>query len=213
MGTLTKASLTELKPDGSEGTSVEVQFNPLSLKVTYSNQMSSGDQAGGSPKQFVGSSTMKMTMELWFDTTDSADDVRDKTRAVAYFITPKDETQEGKNVKMTPRVKFAWGSFLFEGLMDSMDENIEFWSETGVPKRASATLSFSEQSIKPELRSNRNASAAGQTPTATPQVGETMQALASRSGAGNRWQDLARANGVDNPRSLPAGVPLRIPSP
>jgi hypothetical protein len=211
MGTLQKANLTELKPDGSLGTPVHVQFNPLSLKVTYSNQLSSGDQAGGAPKQFVGSSTMKMTMELWFDTTDSQDDVRDRTRAIAYFVTPQPGRQEGKDVKIAPRVQFSWGSFLFKGIMDSMDENLEFWSEAGIPKRASATLSFSEQQVQPDQRPE--ASKAGQTPTAMPKTGETLQELVARERTGRRWQDVGQANEVDNPRSLAPGAPLLLPTP
>src|SRR5262245_1872639 len=47
--------------------SIEVQFNPESLKLTYSNSMQGGDQSGSSALQFVGQSTTKLAFDLWFD--------------------------------------------------------------------------------------------------------------------------------------------------
>ena len=41
------------------------------------------------------------------------------------------------------------------------------------------------------------------------QSGETLQQIAAQHGSS--WQDIAAANGIDNPRNLPPGTPLRIP--
>src|SRR4051812_18967920 len=124
---LTRAKLIELnqqftdKKDG--GNSVEVQFNPESLKVTFANQLvqpQGGDQAAGNPgRQFVGAGTTKLALQLWFDVTameqDPVDDVRRLTQKVIYFMTPQ-KSDADANKLAPPGVRFQWGSFLFDGM-------------------------------------------------------------------------------------------------
>ena len=87
-----KAKLIELKQDFKDekpgGQTVDVQFNPETLKVTFANQLvqpQGGDQAAGNTgRQFVGAGTTKLALTLWFDVTamidDPVDDVRRLTR-------------------------------------------------------------------------------------------------------------------------------------
>lgn len=59
--------------------------------------------------------------------------------------------------------------------------------------------------------SDRPATVTGQTHTVT--SGDTLWALATRFlGDGSRWQEIADANGVRDPRSLAVGQTLRIPN-
>ena len=212
MGQLAKAKLIELVPNGDDWTEgsheVEVQFNPPSLKVRYSNQISGGHQAGGSPKQFVGQSTTSMSIELWWDSAEEGTDVREKTREVAYFIEPKKDTQDGKEVKIPPRVRFLWGSFLFDGIVTGMDESLEYFSESGIPLRASTSVSLSEQAFQFTIQP-AGAGGAGTSPTTTAQDGDTMQSIAERNNQAS-WQDLAEANDIDNPRDPGAGTLVQV---
>ena len=149
------AKLIDVKPSGKK---VTVQFNPETVKVSFANQLQpSGDQTNGNAsKQFVGSGTTKLNVQLWFDVTapvfESAtpgagtmpgqpvDDVRKLTKDVAHFITPqKDPENPEKN--LPPGVRFVWGSFQFDGMMESLEESLEFFSHDGKPLRASVTIS------------------------------------------------------------------------
>ena len=47
-----------------------------------------------------------------------------------------------------PAVRFLWGSFQFDGLMDSLEESLEFFSNDGRPLRASMSLTLSQQKIQ-----------------------------------------------------------------
>src|SRR5436190_21316424 len=102
---LQKAQLIEMAPNlqqtASGATPVNVQFNPESLKVTYSNQVATSDtqgaQTGTAALQHVGRGTTKLAVQLWFDVTHptasdvnatSTSDVRELTSKVSYFITP-----------------------------------------------------------------------------------------------------------------------------
>ncbi|HLM66341.1 MAG TPA: hypothetical protein VK358_02385, partial [Longimicrobium sp.] len=162
-GTLEKATLTELWPgsdnvlaernkDGGDPKRVTVQFNPQTLKVSLSNQNAGGTQPGGSATQFVGQGTTKLSLELWFDVTlprpagdDPKGDVRNLTKEIAYFMTPQEVTRGTETGLLPPGVLFQWGTFLFKGTVDSMDETLELFSEDGKPLRAGVNLSLSKQ--------------------------------------------------------------------
>lgn len=221
---LEKARLVKITWD-EEGQVVEtsdpvpVQFNPETLKVAYANRSAGGDQRGGSAVQFVGSGTTKLSLDLWFDVTapapsrpaDEADDVRLLTRKVVDFIEPKPTGEEDKFIP--PGMRFLWGSFLFEGVLDSINESLEFFSEEGRPLRAKLTLSLTSQRIQFEFNPAFGQAGAGAPASATrPQTpvreGESVQQAAAREGRQDEWQEIANRNDVDNPRNLPAGAPL-----
>src|SRR5262249_59504784 len=91
-------------------------------------------------------------------------DVRELTKKVAYFITPKKVSKE----YLPPAVRFQWGSFHFDGIMDSMEESLEFFSSDGVPLRASVSLSLSQQRIEPFAGKAAGAGGAGGGPPGAP---------------------------------------------
>lgn len=212
---LEKAKLIEVK-DGQDGKVVPVQFNPQTLKLNFSNQWSGGKQpSGGETPQFVGSSTTKLGMELWFDVTlpipdrlpDPGGDVRKLTKEIVFFLTvPADETDVEKRVP--PRLRFQWGTFLFNGVMDSMDETIDLFSSDGVPLRASVTISLSKHDLSYQFGAGTGGlgkrPAIGTSPLTLVQSGNTLQQMAARAGVSD-WQRLARQNGIENPRRLNPG--------
>jgi len=206
---------------------LKVQFNPETLKVNFSNQSSSGDQRGGSAKQFVGAGTTKLTLELWFDVTaplaegeTAVDDVRKLTEKVAYFIKP--QPGKGKNRKkwLPPGVRFLWGTFLFDGIMDSLDENLEFFSEEGKPLRASVSISMSRQEFQFQFlcsdeKGKEKVSSDGCPATSTQQqaaaeAGKTMPEIAGEQGLQDDWQNIAAANGIENPRFITPGTLINM---
>jgi hypothetical protein len=117
-----KAELVELNPESRRprrGTRVVVQFNPELLHISHA----------------VGTSTLRM--QLWFDMSGDEEhaarvDVRTLTSRVAYFTRPRSER--------LPVVRFSWGTFQFDGMLESMDETLEFFSADGRPLRASLSL-------------------------------------------------------------------------
>lgn len=237
---IAKAELREIKPDGSEGKRVQVQFNPETLKVTFANQVvppnnsaaggggarSGGgrDQRGTSATQFVGKGTTKLSVQLWFDVTSvlpqdkrGTTDVRELTKDVAFFITPA-QSQEDENKYVPPGIRFLWGTFKFDGIMESMEESIELFSIEGKPLRASVTIGLSQQGIEFAFNISGGGSAQatlganipggslpGTKPLAQAQSGSTVQGMAASLGKGASWQDIAAANNIENPRLLAPG--------
>ena len=251
---LTKAKLLEINWDENNRVTVvggddqnenknnlEVQFNPSSLKVAYSNQVENGGDNSAS-LQFVGRGDSKMSIELIFDVSGKEagdrNDVRKITEKVAYFMRATPITQpapangngngagngSGNNENQTrfkvPGVRFQWGTFLFDGVMVSMDETLELWSETGQPLRATVSISLTQPGINFDFATmSNNASAtsppgqnnqAGTTPQTPVPSGSTLQDMVNQAGLAADWKAIAAANGIENPRALATGNLLNL---
>jgi hypothetical protein len=217
MTALTKAKLIELDQkfttEKSGGHQIEVQFNPESLKVTFANQLvqpQGGDQAAGNAgRQFVGAGTTKLALQLWFDVTamekDPVDDVRRLTQQVVYFMNAQPSEDDPKKLA-PPGVRFQWGSFLFDGVVEGMEESLDFFSPDGKPLRASIALTLSQQKIL-DVKfegDGRVPTLPGQAPLKAAKQGESLQAMAGRSGKQD-WQAIAAANGVEDPLRMVPG--------
>ena len=224
---LAKATLSELKPDlktpedSAKDKAVVVQFNPDTLKISFANQIQQpeggGDKRGTPSQLFVGSGTTKLTCTLWFDVTapqpkqpvdgwTDVDDVRKLTARVAYFITPHEDKKDPKKF-VPPGVRFLWGSLQFDGILDSVEESLELFSPEGKPLRASVAISMSQQKIVvfPPQGATGPKKPIGTSPTTPVPQGSSVQKV-----AGQNWQGVALANGIENPRLPSVGVRLDL---
>ena len=195
---------------------VQVDFNPESLKLTLSNQSSGGDQQAGGSTQYLGPGSSTMSVELLFDTSASGIDVRKRTEALAYFIVG-DAQREGEQRMAPPKVSFRWGSFIFEGIIESMDETPEYFSEEGVPLRATVSLSLKRDALVlyQEERLGQRTQEPNQgmgevQPLSPARTGDSVQSMAGRSGRSNDWKAIAAANDIDDPLRLEAGAMINL---
>ncbi len=235
---LAHAQLIELDADFSAeksgGKQISVQFNPETLKISFANELvqpEGGDQAAGtSGRQFVGAGTTKLALSLWFDVTamtDSPfDDVRRLTTEVIHFMTPAPDADDPKKL-VPPATRFSWGSFLFDGIVEGLEENLEFFSPDGKPLRAQITLTLGQQKILVSaFTGDGRLPSPGQTPKAPARAGDSLQQMAGRSGGGvggsarfsakasvggvsvgasAGWKGIAAANGIEDPLRLAPG--------
>jgi len=222
--TVVRAELHELKDDLSDvlsgGKRVPVQFNPETLKLSYANQIQAQNngsssappqrpgrggtnQSQGTPaRQFVGAGTTKLAVQLWFDVSAATaapfmvDDVRRLTAEVLYFMKPKDPGAGARDAsqRIPPGVRFSWGSFLFDGIVESLEENVEFFSPEGKALRASITLNLIQQNILVPAfegtgavtRNKAGAAAPGTTPLAPARNGQSLQQMSDSQPGGAR---------------------------
>ncbi len=213
-----KGALQEKGPNGKDGKKFTVQFNPQSLKVNFSNQKAGGEQPKGSSTQFVGKGVTKLTLELWFDISyaqaqgrvqavaGSQDiDVRSLTQQVAYFMQPQ-QVRGKKDIYVPPGIRVSWGTFVFEGVMDSMDETLDLFSTDGLPLRASVNISVSRQEIIFDPKKTAVLTGApGVQPFDVMNAGEPLQKR-----AGTDWRQAALANGIENPRMMSPGALVNL---
>jgi hypothetical protein len=234
---ITKATLHEIRwrddgtvEDVSGGLEFTVQFNPASLKVTYTNQVQTADQANPSAQQYVGKGSSKLAIELIFDVSlpgaveATADgettDVRHSVEKLAKFFQPKpdDSAPADQPRYVPPGVRFKWGSFLFDGIIESLDETLDLWSEDGRPLRATVALSLSQQGIILQRGAAGGSGGtgalggkpAGTTPMAAARAGDSIQSLSARAGLQADWKFVAQANGIENPRDIAPGTLIDV---
>ncbi len=242
VASLAKAELRELDADFKNevqpNNRTKVQFNPDSLKVSFANQIAtpsgSGDQNGPQAHQFVGAGTTKLALTLYFDVNSElpqglpeVNDVRQLTQLVAYFITPKGEPENKPKKYIPPSVRFIWGTFQFEGIMESMEETLDLFSFEGRPLRATVAIAITQQKITkfgfnqepvpdPPAATRRGGNAPGTSPLSEAPAGSSLQSMAANQsgGSGADWQSIASANGIENPRFLSPGqlIDLNPPS-
>ncbi len=197
------------------GKAITVHFNPASLSYTLEAKSS---QKSGDPRkrQHVAEISGKLSMDLQFDTTDTGDDVRIATAAIAKLLQPSADaaqTASKKNTKAPPVVKFKWGSYEFNGLLDSFKETIDLFSDNGVALRALVSIVLSQQDVvfddSASLSSTDTSgtriptSAAPASPTGSP------QALATSGGDPSAARQLASDNGLDSMR-FTGGADLQV---
>lgn len=226
--TLAKAELRQLdanfENEINDDKWAKVQFNPETLKVSFANQVATptgaGDQRGTPARQFVGAGTTKLAVQLWFDVgaplpegESQVDDVRKLTQKVAYFITPE-KTTDNPPKFIPPAVRFVWGTFQFDGIMESLEESLEYFSPEGRPLRASMSLALTQQKIQafafreaaaPGSSRRPGSASPGTQPLAQAPAGATLQGMAESQGKGSDWKNIAAANNIENPRQLQPG--------
>jgi len=229
---LAKATLQEISsedPPRELSAAVQVQFNPTSLRLQLSNQTEGGSSRGAQVRQFIGSSSTQLTLDLIFDTADEGTtaaprSVREKTALVEKFVIPR---VEGSNKQAPPKLRFHWGQLVIDGLVDSVSIDFDLFAADGTPLRAKVGLAIKEQDAKYQfLQSGAGANSASNPPepgaassaapggsgsggdkSALALAGESAADFAARVGIDpSAWRGLAA--GLDATLSLDAGIEI-----
>jgi hypothetical protein len=225
---LVKASLKAL-PGGSP---VMVHFNPASLVYTVENSVA--QQSGGPKKvQYVAQFSAKLSMDLQFDTTDSGADVRTYTNQVALFMqasanaaaaAANNQTADSSGgnqsapAKAPPVLMFEWGSYQFQGIMESFKETIDFFSNDGVALRALVSIGLARQDFV--FDDSNTLSSTSTLGTLVPSgSGDSALSVATRGGDPSAARQLGSDNGLASLRftggaslQVNAGVQLNPPA-
>lgn len=227
MAELAKASIVQLtgapNPTPIEETKVQVQFNPTTMRLQMTNNIEGGKARPRQVQQYTGSGSTSLSLDLVFDSADSLSNVRDKTLKVVKFVMPSKQSKEAP-----PRIRFEWGTFRFDGVMNSITEDIDLFSPEGIPLRSKLTIEIKEQDAKFEaLEAGAGAKqgSAATSPggslisgsqgggptdrTAGAQAGESVADFAVRMGLDPAaWRGIAAgiSASAGNPLSLPGGL-------
>jgi hypothetical protein len=179
-----------------------------------------------------------MILDLLFDTTlagnsEEPGDVRGLTRPL-WNLAENNSDDQGE--AQVPVVRFVWGkAWNVPGLVTAVAERLEFFDESGVPRRSWLRMRFRrvnvadestaapavpnlEDFLQPEPSEGGTARAAVEV-TGGPQLeteGDTspsrLDEIAYRNyGHSGLWRLIARFNNVSDPLRVAAGTLLRIP--
>jgi nucleoid-associated protein YgaU len=198
-------------------------FNPEHYTVSKSVQLAEIAIPGldAPVVQYVRGQNEKISMELFFDTTDlgmvdSVTDVRTLTSQIYQLL------KVDGNLHAPPRVTLSWGSggqLTSYGasispwlVLESISEEFSLFSPGGVPLRAKLTVSFREAwTIQEQLQVTPRHSS-DRTTLHRIVRGETLAQIAAQQyNDPTQWRVIADANNLANPRLLTPGQVLVIP--
>ena len=196
----------------------EVLFNPS--EYTFESSSKWEEQKGNRrpPElQYTGGERKKLSMDLFVDTYETSQDVRQYTAKFAQLLVVT--TDNGNSGKRPPVVQLSWGpanpdsGFPFVCVLASLKQQFVLFASDGTPVRAKLSVQFTEFSlpVQDEQKDPRRGSSPAQT--------YTVRARDTLAGISNSvWQDptqwrlIAEQNSIDNPRILTPGTTLVIPT-
>jgi nucleoid-associated protein YgaU len=210
---------------------IEVQFNPTEMTFAKSAQLAEVAIPGiDAPiQQFVRGQAEKLTIELFFDTTDSGMD------AGATSVTTLTD-QFYSLVKINyethapPVCQFVWNDPSFPGvnlpapryaeqrrtsfrcIVESVSQKFTLFSPQGIPLRATLSVALREYKSLEQQLEELHLSSPDHTRSYVIQRGDTLSAIAGRLySTPADWRRLAEANGITDPRRLTPGRILEAP--
>jgi len=224
-----KATFQKVDANGNLGTPLRVNFNPTEYTLNKAAQIAEVTIPGlDSPiLQFVRGQTETLSLDLFFDTTESGMD--DNATSVTtltdrfYQLVKID----GKT-HAPPICFFSWGDQFpgqrnyestgsqqrhgFKCVVDSVRQRFTLFSSQGVPLRATLTVSLKEYKTLAEQIAELNKQSPDHTRVHVVQSGETLSRIAAASyNDPAQWRAVADENRLDDPLHLPPGTILSLP--
>ncbi len=221
MTRLAKAYFQRMRPDGSGGPKLTVQFNPTEFTLSKANQIAEVPIPGlDSPiLQFVRGQTETLSLELYFDSTEGGTGrgAKPVTKQTDKFY---DLIKIVGRTHTPPVLLFSWGGTEFPGgkreqfvcVVESVRQRYTLFDPDGVPLRATLSVSLKEYKSLATQMEELNLLTADHTQAHVARAGETLAQIAyAEYGDPSAWRLIADRNGLDDPLAVPAGAVLEIP--
>jgi Contractile injection system tube protein/LysM domain len=208
---LTIETYPDQKFDGSPDATYTVLFNPSEYTLTRTNNYNRS-QAAGTSRPATSSSSGNpdsLSLTLFFDGSGVAGDAGPVTQRVNDFL----KLMKYRGDKHKPRYLWVrWGWLTFRCVLKTATASFTLFDRDGEPIRARVNASF-EEVIQDHERVNEEAASSPDLHRMwRVEEGQTIDAIAYEAYDDPAyWRELARANGLDNPRALVAGSVLHLP--
>jgi hypothetical protein len=212
---------------------IPVQYNPTELSFSKSVQLAEiGIPGIDSPlQQFVRGQAEKLTLELFFDTTDEG---MGQTAKSVTLLTDRfyQLVKIDSRTHAPPICSFSWntGSFpgagragmgagfadqnrqKFRGIAESVNQKFTLFSPLGVPLRATLSIVLREYKTLEEQLKQLKLASPDHTRTYVVKAGDTLPEIsAATQGDATDWKRIADHNQIRDPLRLTAGQILEIP--
>jgi hypothetical protein len=185
---------------------ISVMYNPEEFKLDQGNTFAEAGIPGlnAPPIQYVRGRARTLTMDLFFDTYESGQDVRVYTGQVVNLLNTLPQT------KAPPVLLFSMGRFNFECVLVDAGQRYTMFLRDGTPVRATLSTRFQEY-VRVDITIQQGLFI-GPPSLQNYIQGQTLSGLASDYlGNPSQWRAIAQANNIDDPFHIPPGTPLVIP--
>ena len=188
---------------------IPLRFNPTDYKLSKSNTFAEITIPGleTPPLQYVRGGSETLSLQALVDTSDTLENVR-----TSYVDAVRNLMRPDSREHAPPIVRFVWDEAVFTGVLEKLDVNYVLFRQDGVPLRAQLDITLKE--FRPAAQQVMDP------PRSSPSVEKSYvvrrgDTLSSISAAVYRrpdaWRELARANGITDPRDLKPGRVLTVP--
>ena len=211
--------------------SFTVMYNPEELKFEQGNNFAEVGIPGlnAPPLQYVRGKSRVLTMELFFDSYETGEDIRDFTRPIVQLLDRHPSTMA------PPVLLFSLGRIQFRCVLVDAGQRFTMFLRDGTPVRSTMSVRLQEYvnvdlqvqqglfSGSPTVSAVVNTAAAtvvqavgavlaGSATVYVVVAGDTLSGIAAALlGDAGRWREIASANKIDNPFDLVPGMSLVIP--
>lgn len=199
---------------GAHLSQIQFQFNPKELSISKSAKWPRSNARvakTAGPAEFSGADPCKLTLELFFDATDTLDgSVVARVEQLFSCCVP---TTPGKKEATPPLVVLQWGAVRsFVAFVASVQAKYTLFTGEGTPIRATCNISLEEMPGDPR---KQNPTSGGLTLSSVRTVvaGDSLASIAYHEyGDPAMWRPLAAFNGIDDPLRLRLGSAVLLPA-
>jgi nucleoid-associated protein YgaU len=193
---------------------IKVLFNPnqISIQKAIKLEPAPAPERDVPASQFTYGEPATLSMELFFDTYEARQDVREHTNEIYHLTT----VERHPELHRPPLCRLAWGSFNFNDflwVLQSLTQRFTLFLDDGTPVRATLSCTFRQwrsDEVEARLLEKRSSDVVK---TRTVRRDDTLSHIAAASYKDPaQWRPIAEANGIDNPRRLQVGQVLTIPA-
>lgn len=227
-GELKKAKLVYYSTEKGRQVKLPVQFNPSEYSISrgarYSEKHGKMQEPHPDDLQSRGSSLASLRVRLILDTATEYPDYVVKSELKKYIDTDKELSKICKDLSMLTKiypkthtqseVTFSWGNMGFQGYITSMNINYKMFNRNGDPVRVELDLSImgEDKSILQTLSAKPKESPDRTKYRTLHQKDELWMLAEDEYQDPSYWKEIARENGILNPRKMDHTKQLKVPS-
>ncbi|WP_028973405.1 CIS tube protein [Spirochaeta cellobiosiphila] len=201
---LEKAVIINLDTDDE----IPVLFNPKEYIVEKRTPWKEHEIHGlDSPAvEFTIGERKRLSMELFFDTSEDKTDVREYTDKIEELMLVNSDEHR------PPFLLFSWGELKFKCVLEDLVQRFTMFLNDGTPIRAIVKVMFKEYSSAASQIKEKPRHSADHTKQMVLREGETLTSMASREYNNPAcWRDIAEANNIEDPMNVEPGTVLKLP--
>jgi hypothetical protein len=188
---------------------IPLRFNPTDYKLSKSNTFAEITIPGldTPPIQYIRGGSESLTVQALVDTSDTLDNVR-----TSYVDAIRNLMRPDSREHAPPIVRFVWDEAVFTGVLEKLDVNYVLFRQDGVPLRAQLDITLKEFRPAAQQVTDNPRSSPSVEKSYVVRRGDTLSSIsAAVYRRPDAWRDLARANGITDPRDLRPGQVLTVP--
>ncbi|WP_020614507.1 CIS tube protein [Sediminispirochaeta bajacaliforniensis] len=191
-----------------ENDEIEVMFNPkeyiVEKRTPWKEQSTQG--LDSPPVEFTLGERKRLSMELFFDTSEEKSDVREYTDKIEKLMLVNADQHR------PPLLMFTWGTLRFKCVLEDLVQRFTMFMNDGTPVRAILKVLFKEYATAAEQIQDNPRHSSDHTKQMVLREGDTLSAMSAREYEDpGKWREIADANGIEDPMHVKPGTVVKLP--